>query len=380
MIDRFTFFEHIAAQFKKQKPFCAYRKPGATVATLMLQNTYDHFKAENFKDSGFVFAPFNSEDAMHFIPSENAEIFECELPEVLIESEEFDTLADPDFIDSEVGQQSHEQLVQKGIDAIKNGDFRKVVLSRSEKVSLADPDLIPIFKKMLQKYREAFVYCWYHPETGIWMGATPERLLHTERNRFKTMALAGTQVFKGELDVDWEEKELEEQPIVTDFILNSLDETDGITHVKATSPFTKKAGNLLHICTEVSGVFQHDKLQELVKSIHPTPAICGMPRDNALQFIKQEETYDREFYSGFMGELNIKKEIKRNSNRRNQENQQFSAIVPQTDLFVNLRCMKLKDGKAQIFVGGGITKDSDAAKEWQETVNKAQTMKSVLVK
>ena len=82
----------------------------------------------------------------------------------------------------------------------------------------------------------------------------------------------------------------------------------------------------------------------------------------------------------FLGELNFKTEKKRNGNRRNQENQQFSAILKQTSLYVNLRCMKLKDGDARIYIGGGITRDSDPAHEWMETVNKAQTMKSVLVK
>jgi len=76
----------------------------------------------------------------------------------------------------------------------------------------------------------------------------------------------------------------------------------------------------------------------------------------------------------------MRSEHKRNSNRRNQENQQFASINEKTDLFVNLRCMKLKDGNARIFMGGGITKDSNAADEWVETVNKAQTMKAVLVK
>ena len=78
--------------------------------------------------------------------------------------------------------------------------------------------------------------------------------------------------------------------------------------------------------------------------------------------------------------MNMKKEIKRNSNRRNQENQAYASILKHTSLFVNLRCMKLDKGKARLFIGGGITKDSNPADEWQETVNKSHTIKSVLVK
>ena len=97
--------------------------------------------------------------------------------------------------------------------------------------------------------------------------------------------------------------------------------------------------------------------------MHPTPAVCGLPRDLAKDFILENEDYDRSFYTGFLGELNI------NSSKLNKQ---------KTELFVNLRCMSVDDYKARIFVGGGVTKDSIAKKEWQETVSKTQTIKKVL--
>src|SRR5690606_16197073 len=119
-------------------------------------------------------------------------------------------------------------------------------------------------------------------------------------------------------------------------------------------------------------------LKNLIAALHPTPAVCGLPKIEAREFILKNENYDREFYTGFLGEINMPQEVRRSSNRRNQENQAYSSIVPKTSLFVNLRCMKLTEDSVEIFVGGGITKESIPEAEWEETQNKAGTMKAVL--
>ncbi len=375
------FFGKLLEHHQAGKPFVCYRKPGDNEAYLMLQNDKQAHTVTDFNESGFIFAPFNSEAKRYLIPQEEAEIFSFQLPDDLIGEDQIEKNFSGIFSNSEADQKKHEKLVQEGIDSIEDGQFKKVVLSRSEKVELADPSVLPIFKKLLHKYKQAFVYCWFHPETGIWMGATPETLLNVERNRFQTMALAGTQLNTGQEKVEWAAKEIEEQLLVTDFILNALQDLPEIEITETSKPFSAHAGNLLHIQTDISGTIQKQQDQaKLIHALHPTPAVCGLPREAALNFILQNENYDREFYSGFLGELNLKKEKKRNSNRRNQENQQFAAILKQTNLFVNLRCMKLKGGNARIYIGGGITKDSEPMQEWTETLNKAETMKSVLVK
>ncbi|MGA8853926.1 MAG: chorismate-binding protein [Christiangramia sp.] len=383
MIESVDFFNKLKAQQKEHKPFVAYRKPGKNSVKALLQNDTENYQAKDLSENGFVFAPFNSEAVSYLIPSNRAEIFEftyLEIEHADTDSAE-DSLSGIDFEYMEVDQKNHETLVQKGIDVIKDGELKKVVLSRSEKVQVLDPDPIRIFKNLLKKYPNAMVYLWFHPKTGIWLGATPETLLKAERSLFKTMALAGTQLYMGETDVEWDSKEVEEQLFVTDYILESLTKLRGVENIQASRPYSAKAGNLLHICTDISGHLKDpENLKDLIQTLHPTPAVCGLPKQKALSFILENEDHSREFYSGYLGELNMKSEHKRNSNRRNQENQQFTAISKKTDLFVNLRCMKLKDGNARIFVGGGITKDSNAADEWMETVNKSQTMKAVLVK
>ncbi|QYA25983.1 isochorismate synthase [Gramella sp. MT6] len=382
-MDSVDFYNQLKAHYIEHKPIVAYRKPGEDNVKAMLQVDAENYQVSDLSESGFVFAPFNPEDVSYIIPAGKSKTIDYDFLVEEVEGMPFDqdNLDSVDFEYMEEDQKRHENLVQKGIDEIRQRHFKKVVLSRSEKVQVLDPDPLRIFKNLLEKYPGAMVYLWFHPETGFWLGATPETLLHVERNRFNTMALAGTQLFQGETDVEWDSKEVEEQLFVTDYILESLEDLPGVENIKTSRPYSARAGNLLHICTDIFGYLKDpENLKDLIETIHPTPAVCGLPRQEALDFILKNEDHSREFYSGYLGELNLKTEHKRNSNQRNQENQQFVSISKQTELFVNLRCMKLKDGDARIYVGGGITKDSNAADEWMETVNKSQTMKSVLVK
>ena len=76
----------------------------------------------------------------------------------------------------------------------------------------------------------------------------------------------------------------------------------------------------------------------------------------------------------------MKKQINRSKNSKNQENKSYRTVKSITELYVNLRCMKLTAGIASIFVGGGITKDSIPEQEWQETIAKSKTMLGILAK
>ena len=99
-----------------------------------------------------------------------------------------------------------------------------------------------------------------------------------------------------------------------------------------------------------------EEREELAQNLHPSPAICGMPTEKARHLITEIENHDRAFYTGYFGPI---------SNER-------------TDLYVNLRCMQWHKDYLEIYVGGGITAESDPEKEWQETCDKMQTMLQLL--
>jgi len=373
------FFKIAQNQFNDALPFVLYSKPNTSVLSGMFQKDTVVYTSENLLDNGFVFAPFDSRNKTVLIPAKHSNLLETKFI-IPTKNREIENSAKLIYNGSkekalDIAKEFHINLVLKAINTIKAAIFKKVVLSRKEDVTLSEKNPIKLFKRLLSQYQTAFVYCWYHPKIGLWLGATPETLLSVTGNRFTTMALAGTQAFKGDENPSWETKETEEQQLVANYLVSNLQYV--VKSFKVADIETIKAGNLLHLRTRVSGIL-NSNLKTIVDTLHPTPAVCGLPKATAKQFILKHENYKREFYTGFLGELNMVEKITRNTNRRNVENSAYNSVKTVSNLFVNLRCMQLTDEKASIYIGGGITKDSIAEKEWEETVNKTQTMKKVL--
>ena len=365
------FFDQINTAIQSKRPFVLFSKPESPSVKAYLQTNTDTYTIDDYSESGFVFAPFDSKKDSYYIPLENASVIELEQPEFKVFSET-SPLHPIDSLDD------HLNLVSKAIDEINSTDLEKVVLSREFKFNLEDSNPIKIFKKLAQNYPSAFTYCWFHPETGFWLGASPESLLKLEGKSVSTMALAGTQIYKSSEQVEWDTKNIKEHAFVTDYLLEVL--SDYLDPIKTSGPHTLKAGELLHLQTLVSGRLKptHNSLKQLLRAMHPTPAVCGTPRNRALEFINSKESYDREFYAGFFGELNIPSKSTFRNSKRNIENRAYQTERKSTQLAVNLRCMQLTDTLAVLYSGGGITKDSDPLTECTETENKIQTIKKVL--
>ena len=363
-----SFFKALSNQFDNKLPFVAYRKPNEVLVKGILQSDAIIHTVTDYSESGFVFAPFDTNKQIVLIPFENC------IETLFVEKADADNSVT--IINNTEDKLRHIQLVKKGIAAIKKTDLNKVVLSRRVACSIEKNTPIDLFKNALKEYANAFVYLWYHPKVGCWLGATPEVLLQTRNNQFKTMALAGTQLYED--DLSWEHKEQEEQLIVTDYIAKKLSAKDFSFTVS--SPYTIKAGSLAHIRSDFNGRIPSasatEDLQKLIHLLHPTPAVCGYPTEIAKDFILNNEGYDRCFYTGFLGELNISS--KRKNNRRNTENNAYRFITNSSNLYVNLRCMELHENNAIIYVGGGVTASSDAEKEYIETCNKMNTMKKLI--
>jgi isochorismate synthase len=368
-----TIFEKIEKHYKNKLPFVVYRKPNASMVKGLFQLNNNLHVTENYKEKGFVFAPFNDTENSILIPFDDSENFEAnfDLKEQIIYKKNESSFQEEDKL-------KHINLVEKGIEAINNNHFKKVVLARTEVVNLQAFSIINTFKNLLFKYNLAFVYCWYHPKVGLWFGATPETLMKVEGQKFSIMALAGTQEYKNSLNVVWEEKEKQEQQIVTDYITNSI--APFVNGVVVSEVETVRAGNLVHLKTMISANLNswQSNLESIISALHPTPAVCGMPKKEAMEFILKNESHNRGFYSGYLGELNYESKSTLKSSKRNIENRAYSISRKCTQLYVNLRCMQIKDNAAIVYVGGGITKSSNPLKEWEETVAKSKVIKSIL--
>lgn len=366
-----SFFTSLQEHYNKELPFVAYSKPKSFQIRALLQKDQTLHKIEDYSESGFVFSPFDIRKDSLLIPLSMSKTLMTE-DDVFIE--DFEMLKDISVGDKE----EHLSLVNKGINAIEHSDLSKVVLSRMIEADKIKTDPFLIFKRLLHTYNSAFVYCWYHPKVGLWLGATPETLLEVEGNDFSTMALAGTQPYEGIMDVIWKEKEQDEQQIVVNYIVSSLNTFT--TNLEVSDAETIRAGHVLHLKSDIKGrLSEHENgLQKLIYALHPTPAVCGFPKIDAMQFILDNENYNREFYSGFLGELNKEVKVQPRTGKLNIENRAFTYNKRASHLFVNLRCMQIKDNTIKIYVGGGITQASNPEKEWEETIAKMHTIKSVL--
>lgn len=262
------------------------------------------------------------------------------------------------------GEAEFTSLVRGAVDFIHSSGVAKVVVSRTMERDLpADFDPVVMFSNLCRRYPQAFVSLVSIPGVGSWLGATPEVLLQIDGDGLTTMALAGTQRLADPRQLEnvrWGAKELVEQEMVSAYIRDFF-RNSGAQQMRETGPRTVAAGNVAHLQT----LFRVDAPQEarlalanrVLHDLHPTSAVCGMPKNKALAFIQANEGYDRSFYSGFLGPVQID---------------------GRSSLFVNLRCMQLRKNSAQLYVGAGITADSEPMAEWAETELKAETILAAL--
>ena len=337
-------FEKAKVHFQSNLPFVLFAEPNEIHLKAYFQ--YDDKLHQLDNQKGFVFVSFDGLDKV-ILPKQNSEYLKEEID--ITSNFYFKPI---DISTSNEEKNRFENLVNNSVKAIKSGEFDKLVVSR--KVVFSDEvDVFQTYQNLLKTYPTAFRYLFFHPKVGLWMGATPEQLLKIEANHFETVALAGTQLFSEQ--VEWTSKEIQEQQFVTDYIVENC--KDLASNFEVSEPFTVQAGKLAHIKTKISGSIFKENEAALISKLHPTPAVCGLPKESAKEFILKHENYDRKFYTGFLGEWNI-------------ENK--------TNLFVNLRCMEI-GAINSIYVGCGITKDSEPEKEFIETQNKSETIKNIII-
>ncbi len=203
-------------------------------------------------------------------------------------------------------------------------------------------------------YPNTLRHIYFTPQTGCWLGATPELLLDFDKTtgKFATMAFAGTR--KHSETAEWDHKNIGENKFVIDFLHQRFDEVG----IKVSfSPLTSVAfGEIEHLCCHISGHATTDMLPQIIDAINPTPALCGYPTADALADINSLEKHPRNCYGGFVAVNNM---------------QLYRA-------FVNLRCMQLHDGRFCIYTGGGIVADSSPMDEFHETEAKSATLQQIL--
>lgn len=317
--------------------FVFYRKPQSKEINYVI-GEWSKIKEINSL-AKFTFTVFNGES--HQIFGEKKILKD----EIIIHNNEFHTV-------NNITKEKYIHQANEYIELCKKKIIEKIVLSRIVKSENNFSNIFLLFEKLCNRYEHSFNYVLNHPKLGMWMGASPEILLKCDVNGCKTIALAGSK--KWDNQINWRNKEIEEQQYVKNYIEKILNKhSNNVECIRDLE--TVKAGNIAHLKSTFNFNIQ-TSIHQLIADLHPTPAVCGIPLESTKHLIHKNEQHNRSLYTGFLGELT------------NNE----------TSLFVNLRCMKINANEFKIYVGGGITAKSNAEEEWEETEIKAQTMLSLI--
>ena len=352
--------------------FALYRLPWTDECYFVLQQSGDVEQLADIRElnkkKGFVMAPFLQSDHHPLIVirpditaydwdeiSEAISSLEC--ADALLTCKNQTEKLSP-FVSEETDKERYTQAFERFITPLQKKHFQKLVLSRSSTKHIND-DFSPLaaFVRAGNNYPRMMIYLCHTPVSGTWVGSTPEILLSGHGKEWHTVALAGTMPMQNEvMPMDWDKKNQDEQGYVADYIRRIIKKFGNKMNEKG--PYTARAGQLVHLKTDFYFLLKNtDNIGNLLQELHPTPAVCGLPKEDAFRFILENEGYDRSYYSGFIGWLDTE---------------------GHTDLYVNLRCMEIKPGETTLYAGGGILASSEIESEWTETGDKMNTMKSIL--
>ncbi len=314
-------------------------------------------------EAGFVFAPFRITDQSPVIllkPKVYLEDFYAEEQLDIDSLEPFEPVQETAACKFQ-SKEDYLKLIGETIAAIREGALSKVIISRRIPVKRTETSIGTTFLQLQDQTPNAFTFLVNLPLAGLWMGATPEVLIQSEGENFETVSLAGTQVRNPDAEeYYWSTKDIEEQAFVSRYMLDVFFNFD-IHQYKTRGPETLESGKVAHLKT--SFFFPANKIADclgnFIADLHPTPAVCGLPKDLAAEYILNNEGYERKYYTGYLGLWRL--------------NQQVS-------LYVNLRSMEITPEEYILYAGGGITARSVPEKEWDETNQKAGTLLSVLNK
>lgn len=375
-----TIYHHLIDSFTRQEVcFALYRLPWTDEPILVMQEEGSPILLNSLEElnqrKGFLLSPFqltHTRPAILIRPDIVAHDWE-EIKQALQEwttrhpasmnpiqsfpkeKEEVDTTLQPSEKEE---KEQYTETFSRFILPLKEKLFRKLVLSRSSVQPLHEAfSPLTTFIQACNNYPRMMISLCHTHSTGTWIGSTPEIILSGHEEEWHTVALAGTMPMQGEvMPTDWSKKNKEEQAFVGEYIRKTVKRFGSKLTEKG--PYTARAGQLVHLKTDFHFCLKDtNHLGNVLQELHPTPAVCGLPKEEAYRFILQTEPHDRLFYSGIIGWMD-----------------------PQGDttLYVNLRCMHVEGNTATLYAGGGILPDSTADSEWEETQQKMNTMRNIL--
>ena len=263
---------------------------------------------------------------------------------------------EPDEWKETVGQARDEIIAEKA---------KKIVLAREMRLTFKERLIIgDVLEKLLETQPNSYVFA-IEKGDDCFVGATPERLVKVEGNKLLSTCLAGTAPRGKTTEEDRviahnllnDSKNREEHDYVVQMIKGSIASSCEAIHIPS-EPIIYPLRNLQHLYTPVTAKIKKNyTLIDLVRKLHPTPALGGLPNDVAMEFIRKNEILDRGWYGAPVGWMD------------DRWNGEFAVAI---------RSGLIQSNEASLFAGCGVMKDSEPELEYEETNVKFLPMLNVL--
>ncbi|MBM7692988.1 menaquinone-specific isochorismate synthase [Peribacillus deserti] len=265
----------------------------------------------------------------------------------------------------EVFPEQWKEIVQTAINEIRTTDLDKLVLARETRLKFQSAISSEIvLNRLMLEQPASFIFC-LESGSDFFIGASPEQLVQKNGTSLSSACLAGS-IARGKTTEEdnvlgetllHDQKNLIEHQYVVSMIKHAMETICGIVMVPD-APQLMKTRHIQHLYTPVAGESRSGvSIFDCVEKLHPTPAMGGLPKEKAVERIRELELLERGFYASPIGWAD------------GQGNGEFAVAI---------RSALVQGNEASLFAGCGIVEDSEPQSEYIETAIKFKPMLSAL--
>ena len=255
-------------------------------------------------------------------------------------------------------QAGYRAAAERGLALVDSGVLRKLVLAVRQQIELAAPlDPLQLLAQLRQRQPGSCRFLWQHGDGATLLGASPERLLSVRQQQLRSDALAGTARLGPAADqLLASAKDRHEHELVVEAITAELRKA-GLEPRRPRHPRLARHGQLVHLHTPITASLGDHHPLTLAASLHPTPAVAGLPRRDAMAALRSLEPFERGHYAAPIGWIDS---------------------AGDAELRVAIRSGTLSGNRLELTAGAGLVRGSDVEKELQEVALKLGVLQQQL--
>jgi menaquinone-specific isochorismate synthase len=266
--------------------------------------------------------------------------------------------AGPAVLNGSAWQEGYRSVVERGLELVEAGELRKLVLAVRQQLELAQPlDPLHLLAQLRQRQPGSCRFLWQQADAPALLGASPERLLTVRQGQLRSDALAGTApVGPNAGQLLNSDKDRREHELVVEAITEVLHH-NGLTPRRPRHPRLARHGQLVHLHTPITAALGDQQPLALAAALHPTPAVAGLPRREAMAALRSLEPFERGYYAAPIGWIDSEGD---------------------TELRVAIRSGSLQGQRLELTAGAGLVPGSAVDRELAEVALKLGVLQQQL--